>query len=164
MLKSNVQDALNNQVHAEIASSYLYLSMAAHFESRNFHGMAQWMHVQAREEWGHAMKIFQHLVDRGGQVVLQQIEAPKAQWGSVLEVFEDSYRHECQVTGRIHGLVKLATTESDFASLAFLQWFVSEQVEEEAQTQLIVEKLKMMGDGNIGLFILDGELGKRAAG
>ena len=163
MLKSNVLEALNRQINAEITSSYLYLSMAAHFESRNFRGMAGWMQVQAREEWGHAMKLFGHVVDRGGQVALAQIDAPKAQWGSVLEVFDDARKHECQVTGLIHGLVKLATNESDYATLAFLQWFVNEQVEEEAQTQLIVEKLKMMGDGNIGLFILDAELGKRGA-
>jgi ferritin len=164
MLKPNVQDALNAQINAELASSYLYLAMAAHFESRNFRGLAAWMQVQAREEHGHAMKIFAQVLERGGRVTLKAIEAPKAEWASVLEVFEDAYRHECKVTGLIHGLLKLAIAETDFASQAFLQWFVTEQVEEEAQTLAIVEKLKMMGDGNIGLFILDAELGKRAGG
>ncbi len=163
MLKSNVQDALNSQLNAEVASAYLYLSMAAHFESQNFRGMAHWMQTQAREEWKHAMKFFGHIVDRGGRVVLARLEAPKAQWGSVLEVFQETVSHECHVTERIHSLVKLAVTESDFATQSFLQWFVDEQVEEESQAQQIVEKLKMMGDGNIGLFILDAELGKRAA-
>jgi ferritin len=162
-LKPNLLDALNTQLNAEMASTYLYLSMAAHFESRNFRGMSHWMQTQAREEWSHAMKIFGYINERGGQVTLKQIDAPKSQWGSVLEVFQDSLNHECLVSDRIHGLVRLAISESDFATQSFLQWFINEQVEEEAQTNLIVEKLKMMGDGNIGLFILDGELGKRAA-
>ena len=163
MLKTNVQEALNNQIHGEIALTYLYLSMAAYFQSKNFHGMAKWMEVQAREEWGHAMKIFGHVNERGGRVVLKQIDAPPSEWKSVLNVFEHTLQHELKVTEKIHALVGLAVKESDYATQGFLQWFVSEQVEEEAQTVSIVERLKMMGDGNIGLFILDGELGKRAA-
>jgi ferritin len=161
MLKAKVQDALNSQINAELASSYLYLSMAAYFESRNLRGMAHWMRAQAEEEWKHAMKFYGFIFERGGRVTLQGVDAPKAQWESALEAFEDAYRHECEVTGLIHGLVKLATSESDFATLAFLQWFVSEQVEEEAAAQFIVEKLKTMGESNVALFILDGELGKR---
>jgi len=164
MLKANVQEALNNQINGEIASTYLYLSMAAYFESKNFRGLAKWMEVQAREEWGHAMKIFGHINERGGRVTLKQIDAPPSEWKSVLDVFEQTLTHELKVTEKIHAIVKLATSECDYATLAFLQWFVSEQVEEESQTTSIVEKLKLMGDGNIGLFILDGELGKRAAG
>ncbi|MGA2254753.1 MAG: ferritin [Thermoguttaceae bacterium] len=163
MLKANVQEALNNQINGEIASTYLYLSMTAYFETKNFHGLAKWMEVQAREEWSHAMKIFGHVNERGGRVILKQIDAPPSEWKSVLDVFEHTLSHELKVTEKIHALVKLATSESDYATLAFLQWFVSEQVEEEAQTTSIVEKLKLMGEGNIGLFILDGELGKRAA-
>jgi ferritin len=163
MLKPNVQDALNSQLNAELASSYLYLSMAAHFESRNLRGMAAWMKTQAREEWVHGMKIFDFIVERGGRVSLGAVGAPKADWQSALEIFEDSYKHECKITGLIHGLVKLANSESDFATLAFLQWFVTEQVEEEANVSAITEKLKMMGESNVALFILDGELGKRAA-
>jgi len=164
MLKPNVQEALNNQINGEIASTYLYLSMAAYFESKNFRGLAKWMEVQAREEWGHAMKIFGHINERGGRVTLKQIDAPPSEWKSVLDVFEQTLTHEIKVTEKIHAIVKLATSECDYATLAFLQWFVSEQVEEESQTTSIVEKLKLMGEGNIGLFILDGELGKRAAG
>lgn len=164
MLKANVQEALNNQINGEIASTYLYLSMAAYFESKNFRGLAKWMEVQAREEWGHAMKIFGHINERGGRVMLKQIDAPPSEWKSVLDVFEQTLTHELKVTEKIHAIVKLATSECDYATLAFLQWFVSEQVEEESQTTSIVEKLKLMGEGNIGLFILDGELGKRAAG
>jgi ferritin len=161
-LKSKVLDALNQQLNAEAASSYLYFSMAAFFESQNFPGMAKWMHVQGQEEWGHAMKFYRQIVDRGGRVTLKQIDAPQTEWKSVLDAFQDAYAHECEVTGLIHGLVKLAAAESDYATGAFLQWFVNEQVEEEAQVQFIVQRLKMMGDGNIGLVILDGELGKRA--
>ena len=163
MLKPAVLEALNKQINAEIASSYLYLSMAAHLESRNFRGMAHWMQVQAREEWGHAMKIFGHVNERNGRVLLKQIDAPPSEWKSVRDVFEHTLSHELKVTEKVHALVKLASDESDYATLEFLQWFVHEQVEEEAQTTSIVEKLKLMGEGHIGLFILDGELGKRAA-
>ena len=162
MLKSNIQEALNNQINGEMASTYLYLSMAAYFKSKNFHGLAKWMEVQSGEEWGHAMKIFGHVNDRGGCVILKQIDAPPSEWKSALHVFEHTLAHEEKVTEMIHAIVKLAIAESDYATQAFLQWFVNEQVEEEAQTKSIVEKLKLMGDGNIGLFILDGELGKRA--
>lgn len=162
MLKPNVQDALNTQVNAEVASAYLYLSMAGYFESLNFRGMARWMQLQAKEEWSHAMKFYGYIYERMGQVTLKQIDAPKTQWGSVLEVFQDTLAHECRVTSRVHSLVKLATDETDYPTLNFLQWFVNEQVEEEAAAHSIVERLKMMGDGNIGLFMLDGELGKRA--
>ncbi len=163
MLKANVQEALNNQINAEIASTYLYLSMAAYFESKNFHGLAKWMEVQAREEWGHAMKIFHQVNERGGRVILKQIDAPQTEWKSVLEVFEYTLSHEIKVTEKIHALVKLTTSECDYATLAFLQWFVTEQVEEENQVIAIVEKLKLMGESHVGLFMLDGELGQRAA-
>jgi ferritin len=163
MLKANVQEALNSQINAEVASAYLYLAMAAYFESKNFHGLARWMEVQAREEWGHAMKIFHQVNERGGRVVLKQIDAPPTEWRSVLEVFEHSLAHEMKVTEMIHSLVKLTTGECDYATLAFLQWFVTEQVEEENQVIEIVEKLKLMGESHVGLFMLDSELGKRAA-
>jgi ferritin len=161
MLKSNVQEALNNQLNAELNSSYLYLSMAAWFESRNFRGMAHWMQSQAQEEWKHGMKFYGFVHDRGGRVALKPLDAPKAEWASPLEAFEDAYKHECKITGLIYGLVKQAIAEGDYATQAFLQYFVGEQVEEESQALLIVEKLKMM-EGNVGLMILDAELGKRA--
>jgi ferritin len=163
MLKANVQEALNTQINAEVASAYLYLAMAAYFESKNFHGLARWMEVQAREEWGHAMKIFHQVNERGGRVILKQIDAPQSEWKSVMEVFEQTLTHELKVTEKIHGLVKLVTVECDYATLAFLQWFVTEQVEEENQVIEIVEKLKLMGESHVGLFMLDSELGKRAA-
>ena len=163
MLKANVQEALNNQINGEMASTYLYLAMAAYFESKNLQGLAKWMEVQSGEEWGHAMKIYHHVNERGGRVILQQIDAPPSEWKSALDVFEHTLAHELKVTEMIHAIVKLAIAESDYATQAFMQWFVNEQVEEEAHSQAIVEKLRIMGDGNIGLIILDGELGKRAA-
>src|SRR5208283_4146034 len=124
MLKANVQEALNNQINGEIASTYLYLSMTAYFESKNFRGLAKWMEVQAREEWSHAMKIFHQVNERNGRVVLTQIDAPPSEWKSVLDVFEHTLAHELKVTEMIHALVKLANNESDYATLAFLQWFI----------------------------------------
>ena len=161
MLKPKVLEALNAQVNAELDSAYLYLSMAAWFESKKFRGMARWMRTQSHEEWGHGMKIYDFIVSRSGRVLLAAVDTPKAEWDSVPAVFADSYKHECKVTGLINGLMKLAESESDFATQAFLQWFVTEQVEEEAQVEFIVEKLKMMGESNIALFMLDAELGKR---
>ncbi len=163
MLKANVQEALNNQINAEIASSYLYLSMAAYFEAKNFRGLAQWMQIQAREEWKHAMKIFGQVHDRGGRVILKQIDTPQAEWKSVLDVFEHVLAHEIKVTEKIHALVKLAISESDFATQAFLQWFVLEQVEEESQLTQIVDRLRLSGESHVGLMIVDAEMGKRAA-
>ena len=163
MFKANVQEALNTQINAEVASAYLYLAMAAYFESKNFHGLARWMEVQAREEWGHAMKIFHQVNERGGRVILKHIDAPPSEWKSVMEVFEHTLTHELKVTEKIHALVKLVTIECDYATLAFLQWFVTEQVEEETQANEIVEKLKLMGESHVGLFMLDGELGARVA-
>lgn len=162
MLKANVQDALNKQLNAELASSYLYLSMAAWFEEKNYRGMGHWMRTQAQEEYGHAMKFYGYIIERGGRVVLGQIGAPKAEWGGISEAFQDAYAHEIQVTRWIHELTKLVMGESDFATQSFLQWFINEQVEEEANVEQIVEKLKMVGESNVGLLFLDSELGKRA--
>ncbi|MGA2033175.1 MAG: ferritin [Thermoguttaceae bacterium] len=140
----------------------MYLSMSAYFEARNFHGMARWMRTQSGEEWKHAMKLFDYIVERGGRVALQPIAAPRAEWASVLDAFENAYKHECKISGMIHCLVKMADSEADYATFNFLQWYVGEQVEEEAHASTIVEKLKMMGEGNVGLFMLDGELARRA--
>ncbi len=161
MISKKVQDAFNEQIQAEMFSSYLYLSMAAYFHSINMDGMAKWMHVQTKEENDHAMKFFQHIIDRGGKVELMQIDKPKTEWTSPLEVFSEAYKHEKYITGRINNLVKLAEEESDNAASVFLQWFVNEQVEEEANTSKITEILKKIGDSANGLFMLDSQLGKR---
>ena len=161
MLNSRIQDAFNKQLNAEIFSSYLYLAMSAHFDSQNLAGMANWMRIQTQEELMHAMKFFAFINDRNGRVVLTRIEVPKTEWTSALDVFEDILRHEQKVTGLINDLVDLSLGERDHASNAFLQWFVTEQVEEEAATKTIADKLRLIGDDAVALYMLDGELGQR---
>jgi len=161
IIKTKMLKALNQQINAELYSSYLYLSMAAYFESENLRGFARWMKAQSREEYGHAMKIFEYALGRGGKVDLGEIEAPRTEWKSALGVFEETLAHELKVTGLIHGLVKLAKEENDYATEVFLQWFVTEQVEEESSALQTVETLKAIKDSANGLFMLDHALGER---
>ena len=163
MLSPKLQDALNKQINAELFSSYLYLSMSAYFEAEDLKGMANWMRIQAGEENAHAMRIFDFINDRSGRVTLGQIEAPKAEWKSPLEAFEDAYKHEQKITGMINDLMNLVAVEKDGAGHDFLEWFCREQVEEEAQVQLIVSQLKLAGDNGLGRYMLDQQLGGRAA-
>jgi len=162
-MNSKIEGAFNEQLNAEFFSSYLYLSMAAYFESHNLKGMASWMRMQVQEENMHAMKFFDFINERGGKVVLAKVDAPKTEWGSPLEVFEDTCAHEHKVTGLINDLVDLAISEKDHAANAFLQWFVTEQVEEESTVQEIAGKLRLVGDRGGMLFMLDRELGQRPA-
>lgn len=164
MLSSKLQDAFNKQINAELHSSYLYLSMAAYFESKDLKGMAHWMTVQAGEERAHAMRFYDFINDRSGRVVLTAIEAPKTEWKSPLDVFEDAYKHEVKITGMINELFTLVAIEKDGAGHDFLEWFCREQVEEEANAQLIVAQLKLVGDNGTGLYLIDKQLGERAAG
>ena len=161
MIKEKMQAALTTQVNAELYSSYLYLSMAAYFESINLKGFANWMRVQTQEELVHAMKFYDFIIERGGKVVLSSIEGPPTEWASPLAVFEHAYKHEQKVTGLINNLVDLAMAEQDHATNNFLQWFVAEQVEEEASADEVVQKIKLMGDASGGLFMLDSELAQR---
>ncbi|MBN1156834.1 ferritin [Candidatus Woesearchaeota archaeon] len=161
MIKKKILDALNKQINAELYSAYLYLSMSAYFESKNLKGFAHWMRKQSKEEQTHAMKIYDHIVERGDLVNLTSIGAPTADWKSVQAVFEHAYNHERKVTGMIHDIVEAARAEKDYATEAMLQWFVNEQVEEEAQADEIVQKLKMNGESKSGLLVLDHHLGKR---
>jgi ferritin len=161
MLSAKLQDAFNKQINAELFSSYLYLSMSACFEAMDLKGMAHWLRVQAGEENQHAMRIFDFLNDRSARVTLTAIEAPKAEWKSPLEAFEDAYKHEMKISGMINDLMNLAALERDGASHDFLEWFVREQVEEEAAAQLIVAQLKLVGDSGVGLYMLDQQLGQR---
>ena len=163
MLNPKVQDAFNKQINAELASSYLYLSMAAHFESKDLKGMAHWMRIQAGEENQHAMRFFDAINDRNGRVTLTQLDTPKAEWKSPLEVFEDAYKHEQMISGMINDLMNLVAVERDGAGHDFLEWFAREQVEEESAAQLIVAQLKLVGDNGVGLYLLDQQLGQRAA-
>jgi len=163
MLRPKIESAFNEQLNAELFSSYLYLSMAAYFESQNLKGMAAWMRMQAIEEHMHGMKFFDFINECGGRVTLAKIKEPTTEWKSPLEVFDDTCAHERKVTGLIHGLVDLSLSEKDHAANGFLQWFVTEQVEEEASVQDIRDKLKLIGDNPVALFMIDQELGRRPA-
>jgi ferritin len=159
-----MQDAFNEQMKHEFYSSYLYLSMSAYCEAANLPGLAQWMRAQAREEVNHAMKIFDHLLDRGGLIQLQPIGKPPASFASPREVFEQAHRHEQEVTASINRVYGLAVDERDFASRVFLDWFVQEQVEEEKTSGLLAEQLRMVGEDRPGLLMLDRELSQRRGG
>jgi len=161
MLKDTMQGALNEQMMAEMYSSNLYVAMAAYFDVQALEGFAHWLKVQAKEEMGHAMKFYEHTKDRRGRVSVTAIDAPPAEWKSPLAAFEAVYAHECKVSALIDRLLALAVKEKDPAVAAFLQWFVTEQVEEEAQADAIVQKLKMIGSASAALIVLDAMLAKR---
>jgi ferritin len=164
MITKKVQEALNKQINEEFYSSYLYLSMSAYFESKDLQGFAQWFRLQADEEYAHAMKMFDYVYQIGGDVKLMQIAGPKTNWKSFLQVFQDTFKHEQKVTKNINDLLELSYAEKDHATVNFLQWFVSEQVEEEATAQQNMKKMEMVGDSKAGLFMIDKELGGRVAG
>ena len=161
MLSRTMEEALNRQVNREFYSSYLYLSMSAYFESAGLKGFAKWMRIQAKEERVHGEKIYDYILLRGGKVTLADIEAPKGKWASAGKIFEETYAHEQKVTAMIHNLVEMAAKEKDFASTEMLQWFVKEQVEEEANAAEILAQIKILGDVPGHLFWLDHQLGKR---
>jgi len=163
MISKKMQDALNGQLNVELYSSYLYLAMAAYYQAINLTGFAHWMRVQAKEELGHAMRIYDHMHERAGRVILRPLEAPPTEWGSPLAAFEAAYQHEVEVTGMINKLVNQAIQEKDHATNNFLQWFVSEQVEEEASTNEVVQKLRPMKDAPAALFIMDRQLAERSS-
>jgi ferritin len=163
MLSATLHEAMNNHLKSELYSAYLYLSMSAYFESINFPGFAHWMRLQSEEERGHAMKFYQFVVDRGGRVILQAIEQPPGDFRSALDVAEQALAHEQEVTGLIDQLYGLAVQEKDYPSQAFLQGFVTEQVEEEKTATEIVETLRMIGDNNVALLMYDRELARRQA-
>jgi ferritin len=163
MLSDTMAKALNEQINAELHSAYLYLAMAAHFDAENLAGFAHWMKAQAQEEVGHAMKFYGYVNERGKKVALTAIDGPATEWASPLAAFEAAYKHECMISGRINKLVDLAAGENDHATAGFLQWFVAEQVEEEASTDEVVQKLKMIGDRPHALYMLDRELARRGS-
>ena len=161
MLNKRIEEELNKQINAEIWSAYLYLSMSAYFEDKNLPGFANWMKIQNQEETTHAMKIFDYINERGGRVLLQPIEKVKTEWRDTVEVFEETLKHEQHVTGLINNLVNVAIEEKDHATNNTLQWFVSEQVEEEAAVDEILQQLKMLQGKKEGVFMLDRELKQR---
>ena len=163
MLGKKLEDAINEQINKELYSSYLYLSMSAYCEAESLPGFADWMRVQAQEEVGHAMHFFDYVNARGGRVVLKAIEMPPPIWKSPLEMFEQVLEHERKVTGMINRLYELALIEKDYATQMELQWFVTEQVEEEESAGQVVDQLKRVGEQPVGLLMLDRQLGERGA-
>jgi ferritin len=161
MLDKTIQDAMNEQIKNELYSAHQYLAMAAYCESVSLSGFASWMRMQAQEEREHAMKFYDHIQDRNGRVVLQAIDQPIIEFASPLDVFEKALEQEQAVTADINNLYALAVREGDYASQIFLQWFVTEQVEEEKNVGDIIETLKMSGEKNEALLLFDRELGKR---
>ena len=161
MISKTMQDAINEQINKELYSSYLYLSMAAFFANKNLAGFAKWMHAQADEEREHAMKLYAHLEDRGGRVLLKAIAAPKTEWTSSLEVAEEVAAHEAKVTASIYALYELALKEKDYPAQMMLQWFISEQVEEEKNAAEIVANLKLIEERGTAVLMLDHRLAKR---
>jgi ferritin len=162
MISKAMQAAVNEQINKELYSSYLYLSMAAYFENKNLPGFAKWLHVQTDEERGHGMKLYQHLVDRNGRVVLKAIAAPATNWKSNLEVFKEVQTHEAEVTASINGLYELALKEKDYPMQVLLQWFINEQVEEEKNAADIVQQLEPIDAHGTAVLMLDHQLGKRS--
>ena len=161
MISKKMQNAINSQINAELYSAYMYLSMAAYFTSKNLPGFANWMRVQAQEEVGHAMKFYKFIEECLGHVALKAIDGPPTEWDSPLAVFQAGFKHEQKVTGLINKLVDQAIEENDHATRGFMQWFVDEQVEEEASADAIVQQLKLIKDSPGGLFMLDKELAGR---
>jgi ferritin len=162
MFSKIVQDAINDQINKELYSAYLYLSMSAYCEAANLPGAARWLAVQAKEEQGHAMKFFGYVHDRGGRVTLQAIAQPPAEFTSLLDLFQQVLEHERKVTGLINRLYETAVKESDYPSQILLQWFITEQVEEEKNASQIIEQLKMVGSQGTPLYMMDRQLGARA--
>jgi ferritin len=161
MISKIMQDAINDQIQKELYSSYLYLSMAAYFADRNLSGFAHWMRVQEAEEREHAMKLYDFILERGGKVNLKAIDAPKTEWTSTLEVAEEVAAHEAKVTASIYALYETALKEKDYPAQVMLQWFISEQVEEEKNAAEIVANLKLIEKGGTAVYVLDHQLGKR---
>ncbi|MDA3823627.1 MAG: ferritin [Bacteroidales bacterium] len=161
MINKKMEEAINSQINAELYSAYLYLSMSAYFQEKNLPGFASWMESQAAEEMFHAKKFYNYVIERGGRGDMRAIEAPPKEWKSTVDVFEETLKHEQHVTALINGLVDLAIELKDHASNNMLQWFIAEQVEEEATSDEILNKVKMIVDSKSGMYQLDKEMSTR---
>lgn len=161
MLKKKIQKALTRQINEEMYSGYLYLSMESYFRSISLSGFASWMRVQVQEELYHGMRFYDFVHERGGRVILDTIQQPDSEWATPLAAFEQIMIHEEKVTALINALMDLAITEQDHATKIFLQWFVSEQVEEESSVGDVLNKLRLIQNDSSGLFMLDAEMAKR---
>jgi ferritin len=161
MISKTMQDAINEQINKELFSSYLYLSMSAHFESLSLSGFSKWLRVQATEENEHAMKFYEHLLERGGKVALKAIAAPATEWKTVMDAFLEVQAHEAKVTASIYALYETALQEKDYPAQVLLHWFINEQVEEEKNAAEIVDSLKRIEARDTAVLQLDHQLGKR---
>jgi ferritin len=162
MISPRLEAALNDQINAELGSAYLYLAMSAHFEATNLQGSAAWMRKQAKEEVGHAMKLFDFVNDRDGRVTLQAIAQPQVKFASTLEVWELALKQEQGVSARIHALFALAQEEKDYPTQTMLQWFITEQVEEEKSAKINLDQVRMVGPASSAIYFIDRHLGKEA--
>jgi ferritin len=161
MISKTMQDAINEQINKELYSSYLYLSMSGYFADKNLPGFAAWLRYQEKEEREHGMKLYDYLVDRGGHVALKAIAAPHSEWKSSLEVFKEVQSHEATVTASINALYELALKEKDYPTQVLLQWFITEQVEEEKNAAEVVQQLELIDAHGTAVLMLDHQLGKR---
>jgi ferritin len=164
MINKRVEEELNKQLNAELYSAYLYLSMSAYCADNNLAGFSHWMRMQFEEEQDHAMKFFQYILERGGKVALKKIDEPQHEWKDIIDVFEHVLRHEQHVTSMINDLVDVAMEERDHATVNMLQWYVSEQVEEEATVSDLLDQLRLIEGKGPGLFMLDREAKTRVNG
>lgn len=161
MISKAMQDAINEQIKNELYSAYLYLAMSAHFQEENLPGFSNWLRVQSKEEQGHALKLYDHLLERGGSVELKAIDQPPAHWKNNLAAFEQVLEHEQKVTALIHKLYETALAEKDYPAQVLLHWFINEQVEEEKNATEIVADLKLIDARGTAVLMLDHRLGKR---
>jgi ferritin len=161
-MDTSVRAAINDQIKSELAAAYLYLAMSAHFSNHSLEGFAHWMRLQAQEELVHAMRLFDYLLERGEPVELQGVGQPPSSFGSPLSIFEAALEHERKVTRSINDLYALAMEKADYPTQMQLQWFINEQVEEEASSGLVIEQLKMIGDDSAVLLMLDEKLSARS--
>lgn len=161
MIGDKIKLAMNEQIKHELESFYIYLSMTAYFHEQNLDGMAHWMRCQAHEEMIHAMKFYDHIIDRGGQVILLDLKQLKTAWKSPLEAWQDAYEHEKFVTAKINNLTKISREENDYTSEPILAWFLKEQIEEEKNTDKVAKDLATVGNSREGLLMLDRELAAR---
>lgn len=161
MIPAKLCDAMNDQIKHEMESYYIYLSMVAYFHEQGLDGMAHWMRCQSHEEMVHAMKLFDHIIDRGGRVVLQDLKQLKTEWASPLEAWKDALEHERFITGKINELQQICRHENDFTAEPILAWFSKEQIEEESNAEKNVTQMEMVGENKQGALMLDREMGAR---
>lgn len=158
MLSKNIENSLNNQIHIEAESSQIYLSMASWAETHGLEGISKFMYAQSDEERMHMLKLMKFINERGGHAQVSELKAPKISYGTFKEMFEELYKHEIFVSVSINELVHIAFSEKDYATHNFLQWYVAEQIEEEAQAKIILDKINLIGDDKGGLYLFDRDM------